>query len=73
MTLGYIQEPSLAAIPAAIEDMARFGIRKISLDYFYYGKYGYPDLKDAIAQARKDEAASFRDAHELTQSATEAG
>ncbi len=36
------------------EVMSRYGIRKVSIEYFYLGMYGYLDLKDAIAQAKRE-------------------
>lgn len=37
------------------DEMLLYGIRKVSIEYFYYGMYGYLDVKDAIAQARRDQ------------------
>lgn len=36
------------------EEMTKYGIKKVSIEYFYLGEYGYPDLKDAIAQAKRE-------------------
>ena len=38
------------------KEMAKFGIKRTPVDYFYYGTYRYTDLKDAIAQARRETA-----------------
>ncbi len=35
-------------------DMTKYGIIRTPVDYFYLGKYRYTDLKDAIAQARRE-------------------
>lgn len=37
-----------------VEEMTRYGIKKVSIEYFYLGEYGYRDLKDAIAQAKRE-------------------
>ena len=36
------------------EEMARYGITRLPVDYFHYGKYRYSNLRDAIAQAERD-------------------
>lgn len=38
------------------KEMAKYGIKRTPVDYFYYGTYRYTDLKDAIAQARRQTA-----------------
>jgi len=38
----------------AFEEMAKYGIKRVSIEYFYFGAYGYVDLKDAIAQAKRE-------------------
>jgi hypothetical protein len=38
----------------AFEEMAKYGIKRVSIEYFYFGSYGYLDLKDAIAQAKRE-------------------
>ncbi len=38
-------------------EMAKYDITRTPIDYFYCGKYRYTDLKDAIAQARRQTAA----------------
>lgn len=38
------------------EEMARYGIIRIPVDNFYYREFHYTSLKDAVAQARRDEA-----------------
>jgi len=35
------------------KEMAKYGIIRTPVDYFYYGTYRYTDLKDAIAQAKR--------------------
>ena len=34
--------------------MAKYGIVLVPVDYFHYGKFRYTNLKDAIAQAKRD-------------------
>lgn len=42
------------ANPVEAEAMARYGIVLVPVDYFHYGKFRYTNLKDAIAQAKRD-------------------
>lgn len=45
----------------SVEDtktMKKFGITRTPIDYFYLGKYRYTDLKDAIAQAQRQNSTS---------------
>lgn len=35
----------------------RYGIIRVPADYFLYGQYRYTNLKDAVAQAKRNEAA----------------
>lgn len=39
-----------------LELMEKFGIRRAPADYYHYKQYRYTSLKDAIAQAERDEA-----------------
>ena len=34
--------------------LSKYGITRVSKDYFYYGEYRDTDQKDAIAQAKRD-------------------
>ena len=36
--------------------MARYGIIRVPADYFLCGQYRYTNLKDALAQAKRNEA-----------------
>lgn len=38
----------------ADELMSSLGIRCVPVDYFHYRNYRYTNLKDAVAQARRD-------------------
>lgn len=40
--------------PEAFEEMARYGIKRVAIEYFYFGARGYLNLKDAIAQAKRE-------------------
>ena len=35
----------------AAQEMARYGITRVPVDYFHYGEFRYTNLKDAVAQA----------------------
>jgi hypothetical protein len=37
------------------EEMAKYGITRVPVDYFHYREFRYTNLKDAIAQAKRDE------------------
>jgi hypothetical protein len=54
-------DPATVANPetdAALEaDRVRYEITRVPADHFLYGPYRYTSLKDAIAQAKRDEAA----------------
>lgn len=39
---------------SASKELSKYGIKRVSTDHFYYGDYKYTDLKDAIAQAKRD-------------------
>jgi hypothetical protein len=36
-------------------EMARYGIERVPFDHFHYRQFRYINLRDAIAQARRDE------------------
>jgi len=36
-------------------EMEKFGITRFTVDYFHYREFRYTNLKDAIAQAKRDE------------------
>lgn len=40
------------------EQMARYGISRVPADQFHYKSYRYSNLRDAIAQARREETAA---------------
>jgi hypothetical protein len=50
------KEPALSV--EALDDMAKHGITRITVDYFMCGEYRYTNLKDAIAQAKRQRSAA---------------
>ncbi len=38
----------------AENELSKYGISRVSTDHFHYGDYKYTDLKDAVAQAKRD-------------------
>ena len=42
-----------AAKPGDRDDMARYGITRVPVDYFHYKQYRYTNLADAVAQAKR--------------------
>jgi hypothetical protein len=45
------------AINAESSEMAKYGITRIPVDYFHYREFRYTNLKDAVAQAKRDQGA----------------
>ena len=51
-----IDERSGASFTKAERDlMEKYGITRVSVDYFYYKEFRYTDLNDALAQAKRQE------------------
>ena len=42
----------------ADEEMAKYGITRVSIDYFHFKEYRYTRLDDAIAQAKRQQRLS---------------
>jgi hypothetical protein len=40
--------------PEVAEEMAKYGITRVPVDYFFYGNFRYTNLKDAMAQAKRE-------------------
>lgn len=36
-----------------VDEVAKYGITRVPVDYFHYGVFRYTNLKDAVAQAKK--------------------
>ncbi|WP_026168269.1 hypothetical protein [Kordiimonas gwangyangensis] len=36
-----------------LEEMAKYGILRVSVNYYHFGEFRYTTLKDAIAQAKR--------------------
>ena len=49
------KEPNTALTPEATEEMAKFGITRVAVDFFHCGEFRYSNLKDALAQARRQQ------------------
>jgi len=54
MTTAHMNGATEIPGPEAFDEMAKYGIKRVSIEYFYFGAYGYVDLKDAIAQAKRE-------------------
>jgi hypothetical protein len=39
--------------PEANDEMAKYGITRVPVDYFHYKQYRYTNLADAVAQAKR--------------------
>ena len=35
------------------EEMAKYGILRVTVNYYHYGDFRYTSLKDAVAQAKR--------------------
>jgi hypothetical protein len=55
MTSADPEKASLDFSPKAAEDMAKYGITRVPVDYFHYGKYRYTNLEDAVAEAKREQ------------------
>lgn len=53
MTSAKHNEESPPVRPDTAEQMAKYGITRVSKDYFLYKEYRYTNLDDAIAQAKR--------------------
>jgi hypothetical protein len=42
-----------AAKPEAKDEMAKYGITRVPINYFHYKQYRYTNLADAVAQAKR--------------------
>ena len=42
-----------AAKPEAKDEIAKYGITRVPVDYFHYKQYRYTNLADAVAQAKR--------------------
>jgi len=51
-------EASPALSLEAAEEMKKYGITRVPVNYFHYGKYRYTNLEDAIAEAKRDQKSS---------------
>ena len=46
------------------DEMLKYGISRVPVDYFHYKDFRYTALKDAVAEARR--RAALQDRHERT-------
>jgi hypothetical protein len=49
-------ESNSAISPEANEEMEKYGITRVPVDYFHYKEYRYTNSKDAIAQAERQQS-----------------
>ena len=49
------EQSSTAFSPEVAEEMVKYGITRVPVDYFCYREFRYTNLKDAIAQAKRDQ------------------
>ena len=58
MTSADGEEASAAFSPEAAEEMAKYGITRVPVDYFHFGVFRYTNLEDAVAEAKRDQGSS---------------
>lgn len=46
-----------------LDEMARFGIARVPVDRFHFREFRYTNLKDAIAEAKRQEARDLEKPH----------
>lgn len=47
------EEPVTQPNKVFAEEMARYGITRVPVDYYHYGVFRYTNLGDAVAQAKR--------------------
>lgn len=55
MALKTIEDNRLVADQVDADEMAKLEIVRIPVDYFHYRQFRYTNLRDAIAQAKRDQ------------------
>jgi hypothetical protein len=55
MASAYDTDTSRALSATQAEDMTKYAITRVPVDYFHYRQFRYTNVADAIAQARRDE------------------
>ena len=61
MTTKFGRATVPGADPAMQEQMTQYGITRTLVDSFHCGDYRYTNLKDAIAQAKRDKLSQSAD------------
>ena len=56
MTSAEHQKSNLPDHPKPTEEMSEYGITRVPIDYVHCKDYRYTNLKDAIAQAKRNRA-----------------
>lgn len=54
MTSQNIKDTSQAPSASEVEEMAKYDIIRVPVDYFHYRQFRYTNLEDALAQAKRD-------------------
>ena len=52
-----VKKSSPVLSPEEAKAMAAYGIRRVPVDYFHFGDLRYSNLKDAVAQAKRQQKA----------------
>lgn len=47
------KETSPAVSPETADEMAKYEITRVPVDYFHFREFRYTNLKDAVAQAKR--------------------
>jgi hypothetical protein len=55
MTSTDRNEAHTASSPEVAEEMSKYGITRVPVDYFHYGDFRYTNLEGAIAEAKRQQ------------------
>ena len=55
MTSAERKEPGGGLSQEAIQEMEKYGVKRVTADIFFVGSYRYTNLDDAIAQAKRQQ------------------
>jgi hypothetical protein len=47
------EKPATQPNKVLAEEIAKYGITRVPVDYYHYGVFRYTNLKDAVAQAKR--------------------
>ncbi len=54
MTIADTVQAATPSLREDLQDMTKFGVTRVPVDYFHYKEFRYTNLDDAIAQAKRE-------------------